>query len=233
MPAPSAACHAMTRASFHHLLTPILLLALVASPAAAASKSKGKPTIKPIEVAYRCKTPEGRTLIGQAIPPECMDLDVEALDEQGQVVRRIHGAAALAVQVEEKKRIDELARQKEIDAQRDRTLLATYLSVADIERLRDQRIELLEQQSQVTRQYIGQLRERETRLKEDVRRFRPYSDKSSAPALPDHVAEDIVNTVNGLQVYEQQLATTTVEQERLRTTFDGEIQRFKELKGLN
>ena len=120
-----------------------------------------------------------------------------------------------------------------MDTQRDRTLLATYLSVADIERLRDQRIELLEQQSQVTRQYIGQLRERETRLKEDVRRFRPYSDKTNAPALPDHVAEDIVNTVNGLQVYEQQLATTTVEQERLRTNFDGEIRRFKELKGLN
>ena len=76
-------------------------------------------------------------------------------------------------------------------------------------------------------------RARETRLKEDVRRFRPYSDKTNAPALPDHVAEDIVNTVNGLQVYEQQLATTTVEQERLRTNFDGEIRRFKELKGLN
>ena len=233
MPAPAAARHVMTRMPLHRPLLPILLLALAATPAAAASKSKGTSKIKAVEVAYRCKTPEGRTLIGQSIPPECMDLDLEALDAQGQVVRRIPGAAALAVQAEEKKRIEELARQKELDAQRDRTLLATYLSVADIERLRDQRIELLEQQSQVTRQYIGQLRERETRLKEDVRRFRPYSDKTGAPALPDHVAEDIVNTVNGLQVYEQQLATTTVEQERLRTNFDGEIRRFKELKGLN
>ena len=223
----------MTRLTLHPLLTPIVLLALAASPAVAASKSKSKATVKAIEVAYRCKAPDGRTHIGQSIPPECMDLDVDTLDKQGQVVRRIHGAAAMAVQAEEKKRAEELARQKQMDAQRDRTLLATYLSVADIERLRDQRIELLEQQSQVTRQYIGQLRERETRLKEDVRRFRPYSEKTNAPALPDHVAEDIVNTVNGLQVYEQQLATTTVEQERLRSNFDGEIRRFKELKGLN
>jgi hypothetical protein len=85
----------------------------------------------------------------------------------------------------------------------------------------------------VTRQYIGQLRERETRLKDDVRRFRPYSGKPSAPVLPEHLAEDIVNTVNGLQVYEEQLAQTVVEQDRLRSSFDGEIQRFKELKGLN
>jgi hypothetical protein len=223
----------MTRTTLPQLLMPILLLALAASPAAAASKSKRKSTVKADEVAYRCKTPDGRTHIGQSIPPECMNLDVDTLDGQGQVVRRIHGSATLALKAEETKQAEELARQKQLDEQRDRTLLATYLSVADIERLRDQRIELLEQQSKVTRQYIGQLRERETRLKEDVRRFRPYSEKTNAPALPDHVAEDIVNTVNGLHVYEQQLATTTVEQERLRSNFDGEIRRFKELKGLN
>jgi hypothetical protein len=230
---PSAVREAMIRTTLPQLLTPILLLALAASPAAAVTKPKGKSTVKALEVAYRCKAPDGRTHIGQSIPPECMDLDIDTLDRQGQVVRRIHGTAALAVQAEEKKHAEELARQKQMDTQRDRTLLATYLSVADIERLRDQRIELLEQQSHVTRQYIGQLRERETRLKEDVRRFRPYSDKTNAPALPDHVAEDIVNTVNGLHVYEQQLATTNVEQERLRSNFDGEIRRFKELKGLN
>jgi hypothetical protein len=116
--------------------------------------------------------------------------------------------------------------------QRDRTLLATYLSVADIERLRDQRLDLLEQQSHVTKQYIDNLREREARLMTDVRRYRPYSDKAKAPPLPDHVAEDIVNTVNGLQVYEQELVKNTAEQERIREDFDSDIARFKELKGI-
>ena len=30
----------------------------------------------------------------------------------------------------------------------------------------------------------------------DVQRFRPYNDSPKAPPLPDHVSEDIVNTVN-------------------------------------
>ena len=117
-------------------------------------------------------------------------------------------------------------------ANRDKTLLATYLSVEDIERLRDQRLELLVQQARVTDQYIANLRERETRLAQDVQRFRPYSDKTNAPPLPDHIAEDIVNTVNGLQVYQQELAKNTEEQQRLRSEFDSDIARFKELKGI-
>jgi hypothetical protein len=46
------------------------------------------------------------------------------------------------------------------------------------------------------------------------------------------VAEDIVNTVNGLQVYEQQLAKNTVDRDRLRADFDSDITRFKELQGI-
>ena len=46
----------------------------------------------------------------------------------------------------------------------------------------------------------------------DAQRFRPYSDKPKAQPLPDHVAEEIVNTVNGLQVYEEELAKNTTEQ---------------------
>ena len=133
-------------------------------------------------------------------------------------------------QVAQQKAAEEAAK---VAAQRDRTLLATYISVADIERLRDQRLELLEQQNRVTRQYIANLREREARLINDVQRFRPYSDSPKAPPLPDHLAEEIVNTVNGLQVYEQELAKNTTEQERLRTEFASDIARFKELKGIN
>ena len=151
------------------------------------------------------------------------------LDSSGRVVRVIPGRRSLE-QVAQQKAAEEAAKA---GAQRDRTLLATYISVADIERLRDQRLELLEQQNRVTRQYIANLREREARLLNDVQRFRPYSDSPKAQPLPDHLAEEIVNTVNGLQVYEQELAKNTTEQERLRTEFASDIARFKELKGIN
>jgi hypothetical protein len=203
-----------------------LLLAAVAVPADAARKTSSQKRAP--EEVYRCRDAQGQPHIGQSIPPPCMDLDVEVLDETGRVVRIIPGRLALE-QGAAKQAAEQAARAS---AQRDRTLLATYLSVADIERLRDQRVEQLVQQSQVTRQYIDNLREREARLMADVRRYRPYSDKPKAPPLPDHVAEEIVNTVNGLQVYEQQLAKSTADQDRLRADFAADIARFKELKGI-
>jgi len=198
-----------------------VLLAAVALPAAAAPPGG--------EVVYRCRDARGLIHVGQSIPAECMERDVDVIDARGRVVRVIPGRRA-----QEAVAAQQAAEQAAKDqAQRDRTLLATYLSVADIERLRDQRLELLEQQAHVTRQYIANLREREARLMGDVQRFRPYSDKPKAPPVPEHVAEEIVNTVNGLQVYEQELAKNTTEQERLRTEFAADIARFKELKGLN
>jgi hypothetical protein len=203
------------------------LLVLAATPeAVAASKQTSKRTST--EAAFRCKDANGQTHLGQSIPSPCLEQDVEVLDNTGRVVRVIPGRQALE-QVAEQKAAEEAAK---LAAQRDRTLLATYLSVADIERLRDQRLELLNQQSRVTGQYIANLREREARLMADVQRYRPYSDKPKAPPLPDHVAEDIVNTVNGLQVYQQELAKITGEEQRLRAEFDADIARFKELQGI-
>jgi len=177
---------------------------------------------------YRCRDANGRYVYGQAIPAPCMEQDIEVLDGSGRVVRTIPGRRSLE-QVAAQKAQEEAAKAA---AQRDRTLLATYLSVADIERLRDQRLELLEQQTHVTQQYIANLREREARLMTDVQRFRPYNDSPNAPPVPDHVAEEMVNTVNGLQVYEGELAKNTTEQSRLRAEFGADIARFKELKGV-
>lgn len=213
------------------LITVFVLVAqalLVASPADAAAKKSNNKTLKSHEAAYRCRDANGRYTIGQSIPAECMDADIEVLDVNGRVVRIIPGREALA----------EIEAQKAAHAamvaaaNRDKTLLATYLSVEDIERLRDQRLELLVQQGRVTDQYVANLKERESRLSLDVQRFRPYSSKNNAPPLPDHIAEDIVNTVNGLQVYQQELAKNMQEQQELRDAFDADISRFKELKGL-
>lgn len=205
---------------------PALLLALPVDAAARKRPSKTPPSE---EAAYRCRDANGRAIIAQSIPAPCMDADVEVLDKTGRVVRIIPGRESLA----------EIEAQKAAHAamvaaaNRDKTLLATYLSVEDIERLRDQRLELLVQQARVTDQYVVNLKEREARLAVDVQRFRPYSSKQGAPPLPDHVAEDIVNTVNGLLVYQQELAKNLQEQQELRSAFDADIVRFKELKGIN
>jgi hypothetical protein len=208
----------------------LLLVAGALAGGVADAAQKKQPTGRSLtdEHIYRCKSASGHSFFGQNIPPECMGADVEVLDQTGRVVRMIPGTKSLE-QIAAQKAAEDA---KAVAAQRDRTLLATYLTVADIERLRDQRIDLLEQQNVVTRQYITNLRAREARLMESVQRFRPYSTKPNAPALPEQIASEIVNTVKGLQVYEQELAKNTTERERVTQEFAADISRFKELKGI-
>ena len=200
----------------------------MAAPVAvqAATKKASKHLVS--EEVYRCRDAKGQYQYGQSIPAVCMEQDIEVLDETGRVVRIIPGRRSLE-QVAAQKAAEDAAKAA---AQRDRTLLATYLTVADIERLRDQRLELLEQQSRVTEQYIANLRERETRLMADAQRYYPYSTKPNAQPVPEHLAQEMVSTVNGLQVYEEELTKNTAERNQLRAEFDADIARFKELKGV-
>jgi hypothetical protein len=204
----------------------LVAAAIAVASVAAVAANRPAPSGNAGETFFRCKNEKGQSIVGQSIPAECMEADVDVLDKTGRVVRTIPGRRSMA-QIEQQK---SAADAEKAAAQRDRTLLATYVSVADIERLRDSRLEQLEQQALVTRQYITNLRAREARLMEDVQRYRPYAPKPGAPPLPDTVAEELVNTVNGLRVYEQELAKNTTEQQQLRTEFDGDIARFKELK---
>jgi hypothetical protein len=184
------------------------------------------------ESFYRCRDANGQTHYSDSMPRPCVGLDTEVLDQRGMIVRVIEGEATRAARLkrEEAEALDRKERQQR--EQRDRMLIETYLSVADIERLRDQRLDLLIAQSRVTEQNIENLHERQTRLENQIARFKPYSDKPNAPPLPDHLAEDIVNTVNSLRTYQDMLTDNRREQAELKSAFDSDIKRFKELKGI-
>jgi hypothetical protein len=128
----------------------------------------------------------------------------------------------------------EAAEQKEKSAQlqRDKVLIETYLSVEEIERLRDQRLDLLTAQLRVAEQHISTLRQRLGRLRDQSARFKPYSDKPNALPLPDHMAEDLIGTVKSIAVDEQTIQFKRDEQATLTVKFDRDIGRFKELKGI-
>ncbi|HEX7011440.1 MAG TPA: hypothetical protein VF161_01770 [Steroidobacteraceae bacterium] len=185
------------------------------------------------EAFFRCKDQTGQTYYSDSMPQECMGLDTEVLNERGMVVRVIEGEASRAARLKREAAEAKLREEREKRLQRDRNLIETYLTVEDIERLRDQRLELLKAQYRVTEQNIANLRERQSRLETQIARFRPYSDKPNAPPLPDHLAEEIVNTVNSLRVYEESLEKNRAEQEQLKAEFAADIKRFKELKGLD
>ena len=184
------------------------------------------------EAFYRCKDGSGQTHYGDSLPPACVGFDTEVLNDNGMLVRLIEGERTRAARLEREAGETKVRKEREAREQRDRMLIETYLTVADIERLRDQRLELLVSQYRVTEQNIKNLRERQTRLEQQIARFKPYSDQANAPPLPDHLAEEMVNTVNGSRVYAESLTKNKQEQTEVKSNFEADIKRFKELKGI-
>jgi len=207
------------------IATTIVLVGTVHT-AAAADQSHSR------EAFFRCKDRNGQTRYGDSVPPECAGLDTEVLNDRGILLRIIEGEKTKASRLERETVEAKERKEREQRALRDHTLIETYLTVEDIERLRDQRLEMLVAQHRVTEQNISNLKERQARLESQVSRFRPYSDNANAPPLPENLAAEIVNTVNGLRVYQESMAANTKEQAQVRETFAADIKRFKELKGL-
>jgi hypothetical protein len=199
---------------------------LLASPSLAQNNPNNR------EAFFRCRDARGQIQYGDSIPPACQGQDTEVLNRNGMLVRMIEGDATKAQRAQREASETKARTEREQRLQRDRMLIDTYLTVEDIERLRDQRLDLLNAQYRVTEQNIASLRDRQGRLEAQVARFKPYSEKPDAPPLPDHLAEEMVNTVNGLRVYQQSLEKNRKEQADIKTTFDSDIRRFKELKGI-
>ncbi len=211
----------MHRTRILMLLAPLLL-----SSPAMAEGSNGR------EAFYRCKDTRGEVLYADSVPAGCLGLDVEVLSERGSTLRIIEGEKSRIARLEREAGENSALKQRELRQQWDKMLIDTYLSVADIERLRDQRLEMLAAQFKVTQQSIQNLRERQSRLEGQIARFRPYSDRPNALPLPDHLAEEMVNTAKGRQVYQEMLSNNNSEQVAVKAAFDAEIKRFKELKGI-
>jgi hypothetical protein len=184
------------------------------------------------EAFYRCKDARGQTHYGDSMPFQCSGLDTEVLNDRGMVLRVVEGDATREARIAREAVENQAKKEREQRAQRDHMLLDTYLTVAEIERLRDQRLEQLASQYHLTEQDIRDMRERQARLATQIARFRPYNDAPNAPALPDHYGEEMVNTVKDLAVLQERLAKNRDEQEEVRTSFGVDIKRFKELKRL-
>lgn len=209
-----------------------ILTIVAATFASGAAFAAQKASSNNSEAYYRCKDANGQPLYGDRMPIGCQGQDTEVLNAHGMVLRVIEGDQTRETRLSREATEAKEKQQRQERVQRDRMLLETYTNVEDIERLRDQRIELLIAQRRVTEQTINNMRERQARIESQVARFKPYSDKPNAPPLPDHLAEEMVNTVNGLRVYQESLEKNQREQAEVKSTFSADIKRFKELKGI-
>jgi hypothetical protein len=182
---------------------------------------------------YKWTDDKGVVHYGDAVPPQYADQDQTILNRQGVTVGSITGrrsAEQLAAE-EASRKTETTAREEQKRRQmRDQNLLATYLSVAEIESLRDRRAEILDGQARVISQYLEQLETRAAQLEEQMRHFRPYAANPAAPALPQRIAEEVVRTITDVHSQQRALNAKREEADRTRAQFSEDITRFRELK---
>ena len=197
------------------ILAPGLLL-LAAGPLAA-------------EKVYKWVDEDGVVHYGDALPPTAADRGHKVLNDQGIAVEDV-AAAKTAEQIAEEARLAEAAREA---AERDKVLLDTYLSVDEIESLRDRRVELLEAQNRVTAKYMQDLERKLDGLQTEAARIQAAEQSSGAPPeIPDQLAAEIAHAERGLAGYRREINARREDQEKIRARFDADIARFRELKGL-
>jgi hypothetical protein len=183
---------------------------------------------------YKWVDADGGVHYSETIPPEYANRDRDVLNDQGVRVASEEGEVTPEERAEQERlaAIAESERVARLDvARRDRMLLETYISVTDIEDLRDRRLELLASQIKVTDLYLGNLRKRLVTLQEEASNYKPYTTKPDAPQIPENMAAEMSRTVELIKIYETTLARTRADQEALRESFDKDIARFRELKG--
>jgi hypothetical protein len=205
----------------------LLVVAAVALLSIGSAESQG-------QRLYKWTDRDGIVRYGDRIPPEYADLDRNLLNDQGVLIGFEEGEiteAERAVMAERDAAAEAERRAKAEIARRDRMLTQTYLSVSDIEDLRDRRLELLESQIKVTELYLGNLRKKLVALQREAGAFKPYTTAPNAPQIPEYLALDISRTTASISLYEQTLARTRADQQALRSSFNQDIVRFRELKG--
>jgi len=178
---------------------------------------------------YKWVDAQGVTHYGDQIPPEYSAEAHGVVNNQGIEVEHTDAQKTPEqLAAEDQKRLDAQKR-----ADRDRNLLTTYGSVQEIEHLRDQRLSLLTDQIKLKEQFLEMLNVKMNKLKVTSSRYKPYSSDPKAPPMTDQLTEDLVRVGSDIRTQEDNLRQKRTEQANMNQQFEGDIARFKELKGIH
>ncbi len=180
---------------------------------------------------YKVVEEDGTIFYGDSVPPELTDYEKEVVNDHAVTIDRIEGRKSeeelAAERAAEERRI-----QEQLRLRADKALLATYVTVDEIRMHRDRRIELFQAQSRVTELYLRNLQRRLDKLEREASRYAPYSSDPDAELVdPDLIAE-INETKATINRHQQNLEKFQSEEQVIIARFEGDINRFKSLTGL-
>lgn len=183
---------------------------------------------------FKWEDEHGVVHYGDRVPAEDAKRERYILNDHGVAVETLSRELSPAERAIRRGMAEEAARieaERQRQLEYDRILLATYLSVEDIVQLRDERLTTLAGQLRVNEHYVKTLREQLLRMEERAKRYNyPFDPESDLPPLPEKVAENLLDTANGLAQREEDISRIRREQARISTAFEADIRRFRSLK---
>jgi hypothetical protein len=205
----------------------LLVTAALGAAAWAAPSSRASSQSSQKGIAYRWVDEQGVVHYGDHIPPQYASQDRTILNSQGVEVGHLDAQKTPQEEAVAARAREALMKQKQHDA----FLVSTYTSVKDIEALRDARLDQLKGQRAAAEQYVESLRARLTSLQSRALTYRPYS--KDGRRMPDDLAENLVRTVNELRVQSSSLTAKSAEEAALRSQFQDDIERYRELHAIH
>ena len=177
---------------------------------------------------YRWVDDTGTIHYSDKLPPTESQREQDLLNDHGRVVKNIPAPKTIS-EIEEEKRLAKLAEEKrkkvEQAEHRDRVLMAMYLTVEDIELVRDERIETVDSAIRITQlrkdkftKKLIELDESEQRMLASGNETPPWLIKSRK-----HYQEQLANVEDILAIKER-------EKLKIKKRFAGDINRYLELK---
>jgi len=181
---------------------------------------------------YRWVDDDGVVHYGDSVPPEYAEAEKQVLNKTGVTVDVMHGKKT-PEELAEERRLEEQRRARELQRRADQALLATYLSVDEIELHRDRRVELFQAQARVTELYLRNLQKRLSLLEEEAAKYQPYSSDPDAPLIEPDLVSELNETRETIERHEANLERFREDEQQIVARFSDDIDRFRELKGLN
>jgi hypothetical protein len=203
-------------------LNPAFLLLLLVPLAGLADSTK----------FFKWTDENGVVHFGDSIPAEYAELPKEVINDYGVTVENLEGKKT-PEQIEAERIENERLTAIELQRRADQALLATYLTVDEILMHRDRRVELFQAQARVTELYLSNLERRLQRLRSDASNFQPYSEDPDAPMIDQELATELQKTKEIIERHERNLRKFQADEQQIIARFEGDITRFKTLRGLN
>ena len=202
----------------------LLAIGLLAFAASAGAAGKDG-------TVYRWVDEDGIVHFDDSVPPEYREHNKDILTTEGVKVGSIRGRRT-AEELEAEREAAELALQIELQKRADKALLATYLSIDEIRLHRDRRVELFQAQSRVTELFLNNLSGRLLKLEREASRYQPYSADPDAELVDPELVEEINQTKSTIERHEANLEKFQTDELQIVARFEGDISRFKTLKGI-